>query len=153
MKTNAGYKTRQRGEVLAVLEGARGAHVTAKHRLPTIAIALGQDRRTILAAVKRGWMLRLTDADVASRRSRTPLVLLGDRAWDESVAAVSIDQVAAGLIVSARDDDGVIEAVELPGEDFVVAVQWHPEESLEDLRLFDGIVAAAHRYAAERVSR
>lgn len=39
------------------------AHVTAKHRLPTIAIALGQDRRTILAAVKRGWMLRLTDAD------------------------------------------------------------------------------------------
>lgn len=39
------------------------AHVTAKQRLPTIAIALGQDRRTILAAVKRGWMLRLTDAD------------------------------------------------------------------------------------------
>ncbi len=31
------------------------------------------------------------------------------------------------LKVSARADDGVIEAVELPGPRFVVGLQWHPE--------------------------
>lgn len=66
----------------------------------------------------------------------------------------AIDHLGDGLIVSARDDDGVIEAVELdraahPGE-WVVAVQWHPEERLDDLRLFAGVVAAAAAHAKER---
>ncbi|WP_240761078.1 gamma-glutamyl-gamma-aminobutyrate hydrolase family protein [Mycolicibacterium sp. CR10] len=64
----------------------------------------------------------------------------------------AIDRVGHGLIVSAQDGaDGVIEAVEMPGEHFVLAVQWHPEERLDDLRLFAGIVAAAADYATERV--
>jgi putative glutamine amidotransferase len=29
--------------------------------------------------------------------------------------------------VAARADDGLIEAVELPGPRFVVGLQWHPE--------------------------
>jgi putative glutamine amidotransferase len=65
----------------------------------------------------------------------------------------AIADVGAKLVVSARDDDGVIEAIELPGEDFVVAVQWHPEASLDDLRLFTAIVDAARSYAAARVNR
>ncbi len=58
------------------------------------------------------------------------------------------------MIISAQEtaDGGVIEAVELPGEQFVVAVQWHPEERLDDLRLFAGLVQAATSYASERVS-
>jgi putative glutamine amidotransferase len=57
------------------------------------------------------------------------------------------------LIVSALDDEGVIEAVEadpdiLPGG-WVVAVQWHPEQTLEDLRLFAGLVVAARKHAVE----
>ncbi|MCB9418129.1 MAG: gamma-glutamyl-gamma-aminobutyrate hydrolase family protein, partial [Mycolicibacterium sp.] len=40
--------------------------------------------------------------------------------------------------------------VEMPGEHFVVGVQWHPEETLDDLRLFAGVVAAAREYATER---
>ena len=46
---------------------------------------------------------------------------------------------------AAQDSDGVIEAVEIPGENFVLAVQWHPEERLDDLRLFVGVVQAADR--------
>lgn len=64
----------------------------------------------------------------------------------------AIDQVGRGLVVSAIDSDGVIEAVEMPGSDFVVAVQWHPEETLDDLRLFKGVVDAARVYAARRES-
>ncbi len=39
----------------------------------------------------------------------------------------AIRQPALGLEVVARAEDGVIEAVELPGKRFVIGVQWHPE--------------------------
>jgi putative glutamine amidotransferase len=38
----------------------------------------------------------------------------------------------------------------VPGESFVLAVQWHPEKSLDDLRLFEAVVAAARSYADTR---
>jgi putative glutamine amidotransferase len=41
----------------------------------------------------------------------------------------------------------VIEAIERPTDSFVLAVQWHPEETLHDLRLFAAIVDAARSYA------
>lgn len=58
----------------------------------------------------------------------------------------SIDRIAEGLVVSARTSDGVIQAVELPTVAFGVAVQWHPEETPEDIRLFEGLVDAARHY-------
>ena len=64
----------------------------------------------------------------------------------------AVAEVGEGLVVSAWDADGVIEAMELPGDGFVLAVQWHPEESLDDLRLFSAIVEAARSYASGRVS-
>ncbi|BCP00889.1 gamma-glutamyl-gamma-aminobutyrate hydrolase family protein [Mycobacterium intracellulare] len=59
----------------------------------------------------------------------------------------AINRVGDGLVVSATDPDGVVEALELPGDRFVLGVQWHPEQSLEDLRLFAAIVDAARAYA------
>ena len=61
----------------------------------------------------------------------------------------SIDQVGAGLSVTARTGDGVVQAVELDEIPFGVAVQWHPEQH-DDLRLFVGLVDAAARYRAAR---
>jgi putative glutamine amidotransferase len=58
----------------------------------------------------------------------------------------AIDHVAPGVTVSARTADGVIEAVELTDKPFALAVQWHPEETPEDLRLFVGLVEAARNY-------
>jgi putative glutamine amidotransferase len=63
----------------------------------------------------------------------------------------AIDRVANGLTVTARADDGVIQGVELDSVPFGVAVQWHPEESLDDdLRLFVGLVEAARTYRDNR---
>ena len=62
----------------------------------------------------------------------------------------AIADLGDGLVVSGWDADGVIEGLELPGKGFVVAVQWHPEESLDDLRLFSAIVEAARAYANEK---
>jgi putative glutamine amidotransferase len=64
----------------------------------------------------------------------------------------AIAELGEGLVASAWDVEGVIEALELPGHGFVLAVQWHPEESLDDLRLFSAIVEAARSYANRRVS-
>lgn len=69
----------------------------------------------------------------------------------------AIDRLGDGLIVSASDADGVIEAIEVDPrrhpDRWVVAVQWHPEERLDDLRLFAGLVeAAAQHQAARKVS-
>jgi putative glutamine amidotransferase len=58
----------------------------------------------------------------------------------------AVDAVAPGLRVTARSDDQIVEAVELDSVPFGVAVQWHPEQTPDDLRLFEGLVDAARSY-------
>ncbi len=75
--------------------------------------------------------------------------LLGESANASCYHHQAIDKVGESLVVSAWDADGVVEALELPGQDagaFVLAVQWHPEKSLDDLRLFAAVVDAARSY-------
>lgn len=54
-----------------------------------------------------------------------------------------IDRLAPSLRVSARGFDGVIQAIEMVDYAFGLALQWHPEESLGDLRVFEALVQAA----------
>ena len=58
----------------------------------------------------------------------------------------AIDRLADGLVVSGISEPGIVQAVELPDAAFAVAVQWHPEEARDDLRLFSGLIDAAARY-------
>jgi putative glutamine amidotransferase len=58
----------------------------------------------------------------------------------------AIRRPAAGLDVVAHAPDGTIEAVEMPGHPWLVAVQWHPELTAAadpgQQRLFDALVKA-----------
>jgi putative glutamine amidotransferase len=58
----------------------------------------------------------------------------------------ALEDVAPGLTVSATAPDGIVEAVEMEGHPFCLAVQWHPEElAAHDPRaqaLFDALVVA-----------
>ncbi|MFV0496157.1 gamma-glutamyl-gamma-aminobutyrate hydrolase family protein [Mycobacterium sp.] len=81
---------------------------------------------------------------VAGTRMAT---VLGDGADVPCYHHQAIDEVGERLRAGAFDADGVVESVELPGDAFVVAVQWHPEQALDDLRLFDALVEAARAYA------
>ena len=38
-----------------------------------------------------------------------------------------IDRVGDGLVVTGRDLDGIVQAIEDPSRDFLLGVQWHPE--------------------------
>ena len=60
----------------------------------------------------------------------------------------AIDRVGAGLAVTARSADGVIEAIEDPSREFCVAVQWHPEHDVAQTGLWDAFIAATRAYAS-----
>lgn len=73
--------------------------------------------------------------------------LIGETTEVQCYHHQALDQLGADLVVCARADEGVIEAVEIPGDNFVLGVQWHPEERLDDLRLFAAVVEAGRNYA------
>ncbi len=58
----------------------------------------------------------------------------------------ALREVAKELIVTAKAPDGVIEAAEIPDRRYVLAVQFHPEETAphdpKSQRLFDAFVTA-----------
>ncbi|MBO0517773.1 gamma-glutamyl-gamma-aminobutyrate hydrolase family protein, partial [Streptomyces beijiangensis] len=54
----------------------------------------------------------------------------------------AVDRLGRGLTACAHAGDGTVEAVELPGERWVLGVQWHPEMG-GDLRVMQALVRAA----------
>lgn len=55
-----------------------------------------------------------------------------------------VDKTGDDLAVAATTDDGIVEAIEMKGQRFVVGVQWHPERDFPANRdLFKNFVSAA----------
>ncbi|MBX0328949.1 gamma-glutamyl-gamma-aminobutyrate hydrolase family protein [Oscillochloris sp. ZM17-4] len=83
------------------------------------------------------------DSWLAERLSR-------DEVMGNTMHHQAVKDLAPGMRVVGRAPDGVVEAMEGTGEQFVVAVQCHPEHlwaSAETrwLRVFEGFVAACNR--------
>jgi putative glutamine amidotransferase len=75
-------------------------------------------------------------------------ILEGESCQVNSRHHQAVKQVAAGWEVSGTAPDGVIEAIEQPGEVFRLAVQWHPENFFrtgEFRPLFEGFIEAASK--------
>ena len=66
----------------------------------------------------------------------------------------TVKKVGTPFTEVATAPDGVTEAVELPGDDFLIAVQWHPEmlESVDPVmrKLWSAFIAAGLRYRAAK---
>ncbi len=133
---------RRRVPILGICRGAQVLNValggTLHQHLPDI---LGHSRH------QRGDAVFSTSTVRTVAGSRLA-GLIGESAEAQCYHHQGIAELGTGLVVSATGDD-VIEAVESPGDDFVVAVQWHPEETLDDLRLFAGVVEAARARATD----
>lgn len=63
--------------------------------------------------------------------SRLHAIYGADEVMANSFHHQAVKEVGAGLTVSARAADGVIEALEKPDHPYFVAVQWHPERLVE----------------------
>jgi len=64
-----------------------------------------------------------------------------------SIHHQALGEVAPGAVVTAYSEDGLKEGIEMPDKHFVLAVQWHPEDMIDDdprmQALFDKFVDAA----------
>jgi putative glutamine amidotransferase len=90
---------------------------------------------------------QFTPADVEVETSSILGSLVGDKVSNAALYHhQAIDELGKGLKVTAKSEDGIIEAVELTDHPFGVAVQWHPEQTLDDLRIFEGLIEAARKY-------
>ncbi len=66
------------------------------------------------------------DHNLATETGSLARRLLGERPSVNSYHHQAVERLGTGLVVGARADDGVVEALELPGRP-VLGVQWHPE--------------------------
>ena len=59
----------------------------------------------------------------------------------------SVRDLGDGLRIAGVCADGVIEAIESQGDDFIIGIQWHPEKALDENRkkLFSAFVTASDR--------
>ena len=62
---------------------------------------------------------------------------------------LAVNKVAPGYIISATAKDGVVEAIEKEGEQFVIGIQWHPEmmakENTVMKKIFTALVEEARK--------
>jgi putative glutamine amidotransferase len=88
-----------------------------------------------------------TPADVEVDKSSILGSLVGEKVSNAALYHhQAIDDLGKGLKITAKSEDGIVEAVELADHPFGVAVQWHPEQTLDDLRIFEGLIEAARKY-------
>lgn len=62
---------------------------------------------------------------------------------------LGVKKVAPGYIVSATAKDGVVEAIEKEGEDFVIGLQWHPEMMTKENPMMQKIFKALVKEASK----
>ncbi len=126
--------------------------------IQAINVALGG---TLYQDLPREWQGRIAHSQKAPRAHLTHVVHVDPDSRLQSLLDCpsplrtnsfhhqSVKDVAPDLTAVAWDDEGLVEAVEMPGDSFLVGVQWHPENlwrtSPEFLGLFRGLVDAARR--------
>jgi putative glutamine amidotransferase len=80
--------------------------------------------------------VRLEPGSLAER------VVGGEHTEVKSAHHQGLKELGEGVVASGHADDGVVEAIELPGRSFTVGVLWHPEED-ERSRVVGALVEEA----------
>jgi len=97
-----------------------------------------------LPGARDGWAFHETELQPGSLTAKASGV---DRVTGASGHHQAIDVLGGGLVAVGWAPDGVIEAVEVAGDTWLVGVQWHPEvtaaEDEAQQGLFDDLVKAS----------
>lgn len=134
---------RRRTPVLAICRGLQLVNVarggSLQQHLPE---SLGTDRYRL-----GGGVFAENDVDVAAGTALAEVLGEGEFRV-HSYHHQGIDRLGEGLVVSARTDDGLVQAFEDTSGGYLLGVQWHPEENAVNRRLFEDLVAQARAFAA-----
>jgi putative glutamine amidotransferase len=84
--------------------------------------------------------------------SRLAEALGPEPAWVNSYHHQAVDALGDGVVPVAWADDGIVEAIEVEGDAWVLGAQWELQESWKDeprfLRVFEAFVSATRRPGA-----
>lgn len=84
-------------------------------------------------------------------RSRLSGIIGGTRDRVNALHHQAVDRLGRGLRVAARDEHGIVQAIECPSAPFLLGVQWHPEFMVFDpgqQKVYRALAAAAARWGA-----
>ena len=137
------------GRKLPILGICRGLQVLNVVLGGTLIQDLPSQRPEGVQHPRQGPRFSLTHRLTTVPGSRLAAVLGEDDIRVNSLHHQGVDRLAPGLIPSARAEDGLVEGVEMQGDDWVVAVQFHPEELFSTqpyaAGLFESFIAACAR--------
>lgn len=138
-------------------------------RLPVLGICRGAQLINVVAGGTLYGDIRALRKRTSNRRTILPLkraVGTGQRAlhrilrreqWRiNSLHHQAVQRTGRELSVAARDVDGIVQAIESTGEQFVIGVQWHPEYLpylAPQRRIFRELVRHARRARSEPLER
>jgi gamma-glutamyl-gamma-aminobutyrate hydrolase PuuD len=151
---------------------ASWAVAARRHDLPVLGICRGAQMLNVLAGgTLHGDLSAFPGADlkpspwrqltrrapvVLRRGSRVREIVGAPRLWVNLIHQQAIDRLGVGLTVSARQANGVIQAIEDRSRRYWIGVQYHPELMIyrrAHRRLFSGLVQVAGARCAERLRR
>jgi len=117
---------------------------------------LNQDIYLSNAEVPRRWTPLPAKTVTLDPDSRLAALFGVERMRVNSLHKQAIEKLGEGLRGAGRDEDGIIQAIEAPGDAFRFGVQWHPEVLIyrrSQRRLFGAFVRAAKEHVAGRKSQ
>lgn len=107
-------------------------------------------RHTVKSIVDEPRHTILHDVEV-EEGSRLSAILKDKQVRVNSLHHQALGDVAPSATVNALSSDGIIEGIELPDKHFALAVQWHPEDLVDDDERMENLFISFVQSATERL--
>jgi putative glutamine amidotransferase len=107
---------------------------------------LHQDTKSFYVESSRPWTVFPRKVAEVAPDTQLARVLGRRRVWVNSLHRQAVDRLGAGVAITAREPNGIVQAIEVAGRPFALGVQWHPEylpQLAEQRQLFRALLESA----------